>query len=153
MTKQELSQLFYLNKEIKKLQEQLDTLNRALDHADMKTFDSVKGSSPSFPYVLHSIRLEGYSEDMTSMDRNKIMRLKAEITDVVRLIEINNEKYIYEYSRLNRFISTVEDSQMRQILRLRYMDGLGWEKVAAGISANLSGESVRKAHDRFLKKT
>lgn len=41
---------------------------------------------------------------------------------------------------------------MRLILSLRYINGLGWEQVAASISTYASGDSVRKAHDRFLRK-
>ena len=78
---------------------------------------------PFFPYILHSIKLEGYSEDTSSVDRDKIMKLKSEIADVAKLIQINKEKCIYEYNRLCRYISEVEDSQMRQILMLRYVNG------------------------------
>lgn len=152
MTKQELSQLFYLNREIEQLEKQLDDLNRALDKADKKTFDSVKGSTPSFPYILHSIKLEGYSEDTSSPDMIKVMRLKAEMADIAKLIQINKEKCVYEYNRLCRYISEVEDSQIRQILMLRYINGLSWHKVAVKIGA--FDESVpRKKHNIFLKQS
>jgi hypothetical protein len=39
------------------------------------------------------------------------------------------------------------------ILSLRYINGLSWEQVAASISPYASGESVRKAHERFLRKS
>lgn len=41
---------------------------------------------------------------------------------------------------------------MRLILSLRYINGLGWDQVAASISSYGPGDSVRKTHDRFLRK-
>lgn len=149
MTKQELSQLYYLNREIEQLQKQLDTLRNTMQDLEnnKKTTDSVKGSMVSFPYVLHSIKVEGLKD----IDINAKMKIKSEIADIVKLIEINQDKCIYEYNRLNRYISDIRDSQMRQILTYRYINGYTWEQVAAHISHNLSGESVRKAHERFLQ--
>jgi len=94
--------------------------------------------------------LEGYSDDLGKRDVNKIMRLKSEINDIVKLIQINQEKCIYEYNRLNRFIGTVEDSQMRQILRLRYVKGLTWWQVAQAIGEYDESYTRRKCYS-FLR--
>lgn len=147
--KKELSQLYYLNREIEQLQHQLDDLKRAAtETGKQQTFDSVQGSAIAFPYILHSITVSGVSET----DRSKKLRLQAEIKDIIKRIEINKEKCIYEYNRLNCYISSVDDSEMRQILTLRYVNGLSWQQVA--FSIGYQDESVpRKRHDRFLKMT
>ncbi len=35
---------------------------------------------------------------------------------------------------------------------LRYVNGLSLEQVAVSVNPYVSGESVRKSHDRFLKR-
>ena len=48
----------------------------------------------------------------------------------------------------NRFL---EDSQMRQILLLKYLRGLSWRQVAMGIGGNNTEDGVRKRAERFLR--
>lgn len=59
---------------------------------------------------------------------------------------------IAEYNRLNRYIATVDDSLMREILTLRFVEGLSWEDVAYNIGGKNTPDSVRKACNRFIQK-
>ncbi|MBU3810679.1 MAG: sigma-70 family RNA polymerase sigma factor [Candidatus Niameybacter stercoravium] len=130
MTKKELSQLYYLNREIEELQSRIAELE-------------VKAESTSKP-ITGMPNVPGISD--------KTGRYAAEIADLKSLLDLNLKKCFYELNRLNRYIQSIEDSEMRNILSFRYINGLCWEQVAASISPYASGESVRKAHDRFLKK-
>lgn len=130
MTKQELSQLYYLNREIEQLQNRIEELE-----SKATACTKVITGMPATPGVV-----------------DKIGQYTAEIADLKSLLDLNIKKCFYELNRLNRYIQNVEDSEMRMILSLRYINGLCWEQVAASISVYASGESVRKAHDRFLKK-
>lgn len=130
MTKKELSQLYYLNREIEEQQRRLQEL------------ETLATSCTS--HITGMPRVDGISD--------KIAKYAAEIADLKSLLDLNLKKCFYELNRLNRFIASVEDSQMRMILALRYVNGLNWEQVAASISSCISGESVRKAHERFLSK-
>ena len=130
MNKKELSQLYYLNREIEQLQIRLSELECEAT--------SCTANITGMP------RAAGIS--------NKLGKYVAEIADLESLLDLNLKKCFYELNRLNRYIQSVEDSEMRMILSLRYVNGLCWEQVAASISIYASGESVRKNHDRFLKK-
>lgn len=130
MTKKELSQLYYLNCEICQLQERLAELENLAT--------SCTATITGMP------RASGVSD--------KLAKYAAEIADLKSLLDLNLKKCFYELNRLNRYIQGVEDSEIRMILALRYVNGLCWEQVAASISPYASGESVRKVHDRFLKK-
>lgn len=128
MTKKELSQIYYLNREIEEQQRRLTELE------DLAT---------------------SCTAHITGMPRgtnwnDKIGRYAAEIADLKGLLDLNLKKCFYELNRLNRYVESVTDSQMRMILSLRYVNGLNWEQVAISISSCISGESIRKAHDRFL---
>lgn len=130
MTKQELSQLYHLNREIEHMQKRL------------KELETIATSSTS--------RITGMPHGSGVSD--KVGDYAAEIADLKELLDLNLKKCFYELNRLNRYIESIENSEIRMILSFRYINGLCWEQVAANISPYASGDSVRKAHDRFLKK-
>lgn len=130
MTKKELSQLYYLNREIVHMQARLAELEGLATSSTQRITGMPSGTGIS---------------DMVG-------KYAAEIADLKCLLDLNLKKCFYELNRLNRYIQNIDDAQMRMILSLRYVNGLNWEQVAASISCCLSGESVRKAHDRFLSK-
>ncbi len=129
MTKKELSQLYWLNREIEEQQRRLDEL------------ECLATSCTS--------NITGMPKSQGVID--KISKYVAEIGDLKSLLDLNIKKCFYELNRINRYIESVEDSQMRMILSLRYVNGLSWQQIAVSIGGNTS-ESVRKAHDRFLAK-
>lgn len=50
------------------------------------------------------------------------------------------------------FVDGIEDSRLRRIFRYRYVDNMSWLQVAIQMGGRTTAESVRKEHDRFLKK-
>jgi hypothetical protein len=130
MTKKELSQLYYLNREIEEMQIRLQELESLAT--------CCTANITGMPHA------SGISD--------KVGKYAAEIADLKSLLDLNLKKCFYELNRLNRYINSIEDSEIRMILSLRYINGLCWEQVAGSISPYASGESVRKAHDRFLRK-
>ena len=128
MTKKELSQLYWINREIDENKARLAELEAAATNTAVK----ISG----LPHV------SGVS-DKTA--------IAAEIADVREIIKSKTAISVVEYNRINRYIASVDDSLMRQILSLRYIDGLSWNKVAMNIGGGNTEDSVRKAHNRFLK--
>lgn len=130
MTKQELSQLYYLNREIEEQQKRLQEL------------ECISTSCTA--------NITGMPHGTITGD--KISMYAAEIADLKELLDLNLKKCFYEFNRLTRYINNIQDSELRMILSLRFVNGLCWEQVAASISPYASGESVRKASERFLNK-
>lgn len=130
MTKKELSQLYYLNREIEEIQRRITELEGLATGCTSK----ITGMP-----MLHEVS-------------DKVGKYAAELADLKCLLDLNLKKCFYELNRLNRYIESVTDSKMRMILSLRYVNGLCWEQIAASISTYTTEDSVRKAHDRFLKK-
>jgi len=50
---------------------------------------------------------------------------------------------------LHRYIDSIDDSRMRQIMAVRYVDGLSWKEVAARIGER-DEQYPRRLHNRFL---
>lgn len=128
MTKRELSQLFYLNKEIEREKRQLAELEAAATDT--------------------AARITGLPHIGTLSDKTA---LAAEIADAKAIIEAKTKASIAEYNRLMRYINSVDESFMRQILTLRYVNGLSWNGVAHSIGGN-TADSIRMAHNRFLER-
>lgn len=143
MTKKELSQLYYLNREIKQQQSRVDELEAML--SSCTTQASVQGSGDTAPFTKHSITVRGI--DMSKYAYYS--RRKSELAELKRVIELNMQKCWYEQNKLIRYIATIPDSFTRLIFSLRYINGMSWQRIANEIGNNTS-DSVRKHHDRFL---
>jgi hypothetical protein len=129
MTKKELSQLYYLNREIEEQQRRL----KELESSATSCTQTITG----MPHIA------GISD--------KVGKYAAEIADLKGLLDLNLKKCFYELHRLNRYIESIGDSEMRMVLSLRYVNGLSWEQVAASISVYASENSVKQAAHRYLK--
>lgn len=128
-TKKELSNLFFLNLEIEKEKQRLSELEAAATDTSAK----ISG----LPHV------SGLS-DKTA--------IAAEIADTRSIIDAKIKASVVEYNRLIRYISSIDDSLIRQILRYRYIDGCSWIAVAMRIGGNNTADSVKKVCYRFLEK-
>ena len=129
MTKKELSELYWLNREIEEEQRKLDELEAAATNCTAKI--------TGLPHV--------------SAAHDKIGDLSILIAEQKDLIELKIRQSVIEYDRLNRYIKDVSDAQMRMILSLRYVNGLTWQQVADSIGEGNTADAIRKKHDKFLK--
>ena len=129
MTKKELSQLYWLGREIEEQQRRLAELETLATSCTSRITGMPHGTGVSD-------RLAGYV---------------AEIADLRSLIDLNLKKCFYELNRLTRYINGIEDSQIRLILSLRYINGLSWQRIAFTIGGN-TADSVKKAAYRFVDK-
>ena len=129
-TKKELSQLYWLNKEIAREKQRLEELECAARGGTAKL--------SGMPHV-----------DGTTRAQEQYAVLIAEQRD---LVELKVRQLVIEYNRLNRYIASVDDSLIRQILSLRYVDGMSWLQVAIKVGGGNTADSVKKQCYRFLAK-
>ena len=129
MTSRELKNLYYLKKEIKQQQRRIAELEAVVTNCSTKITGLPSGKGIS----------------------DKIGNYASQIADLKALLDLNLKKCFYELNRLDRFIRSVEDSQMRAILTLRYSQGLSWRRVAESMGRLGDGSTERKKHNRFLK--
>lgn len=127
MTKKELSQLYWLNREIEEEKHKLEELTAASEGCTQ----SITG----LPHV--------------NSAGDKIGDLAILIAEQRDLINLKVRQSVIEYNRLNRYIAAVEDAQMRMILSLRYVDGLSWQQVAFRMGET-DEQYPRRKHNKFL---
>lgn len=135
MDKERLKQIRYIKSEIEIIENQIDNIEPTM------VTDKVTGSSSHFPYVQRSFTLEGID---TEECERRIRRLQR------KLIK-RKEKLLELQEEVNNFIDGIEDSLVRQIITLRYIEGLNWYEVSDRIGENSTSESVRKIAERYIK--
>ena len=131
MTKKELSQLYYLKKEIKEQQRRLAELEAVAINCSTKITGLPTGKGIS----------------------DKIGNYAAQIADLKALLDLNLKKCFYELNRLERFIQSIEDPILRQIMKFRFVNGYSWIKIAYTIGGNNTPDGIRIKVMRFLQKT
>lgn len=127
MTKKELYQIYYINKEIEMWQRELEEIYNL--------------QSPKVDGLPHSKKVR----DITGEKAIKAAQIQAIIEGLLVELQVKR-KEIYE------FISTLDDSLMRQIIVHRCLSLCTWEEVTAYIGGNNTAESVRKMFDRYFEK-
>lgn len=81
---------------------------------------------------------------------DKVGDLAVEIADLKNRIRALQAELDREETKLNRFISTIENDQTRTIFRLRFLRCLTWKEVAAMIGGRNSEAGVRMICYRYL---
>lgn len=130
MTLKELSQLYYLNREIERDQERLEKLRASASAPGAPNYDGMT-KSPSF--------------------ENRLERYIAEIVDLEAIIQAKITQCLHERARLERYIAEIPDSLTRQIFQLRFINGLTWVQIAFSVGGGNTEEGVRKRVYRYLE--
>ncbi len=60
-------------------------------------------------------------------------------------------KILKKINIIERFIASIDDSQIRRIVRLRMIDGCNWVQIAHKMKGNTE-DSVKKAFYRYMKR-
>ena len=130
MTKKELSQLYYLKKEIKEQQRRLKELEILATSCTANVTGLPNGTGVS----------------------DKIVNYATEIADLKSLLDLNLKKCFYELNRLDRFIQSIDDPLLRQIITYRFINGYSWAKISYTIGGNNTPDGLRIKMMRFLDK-
>ena len=131
MTKKRLEQYSSIKAEIKKLEEEIK------ERENRRLTDTVTGSSPEYPFTKHTVTIKGvdYGSDLLT----RRLKEKAFLLDEER-------------TYIEKWLDTVEDSQMRTIIRMKFVKGLTWQQIATELDAPHKMEKFKKDFYRFIEK-
>lgn len=132
MTRERLSQIFYLEREQKMWEEKL----RELEAASLIKGQEITG----MPFA----NTGETSDRVTSLVIRK-QTIAAIIEEIQERIDAQKEE-IYEY------INTIDDSLLRQVVVYRCVSCMNWVQVANRIGGCNTAESVRKIYERSIPK-
>ena len=130
MTLKELSQLYWLNKEITRDEQRLAELESSAYSAKIPNLTGTPG---------------GVVTTGSAVERNAMA-----LADLRSTIEAKRERCILERNRLESYIADIPDSLTRQIFTLRFVDGLSWWNVARGVGGYNTADGVRMLCTRYI---
>ncbi len=130
MTLKELSQLYYLKNEIENDKKRLARLKELAEKPPTPILTGMPG---------------GGGKD------SRQERYIAEIIDLEAIISAKIMQEVHTQNMLERYISDISDSLLRQILTLRFIDGHSWRAVAFRIGGGNTEAGVKMLCYRFLK--
>ena len=129
MTLKELSQLYYLKREIEDLKDKISKLEDKATDTSVKITGMPRGAGAG----------------------DKIGRAVAELDYYKAKLTNRLEQCYIEVIRLDDYISACPDSLTRQILTYRFVNGLSWNQVAAHIGHTVTVWSVKDTAYRYIR--
>lgn len=144
ISKEILIQYSDLQEEVKEVRERIDKTEKQIAKIEDEgnVIDSVCGGNGGIQHF----KIEGFPYPEYSRKKTLLYARKATLASLeMELMETLNQ--------VEEFIASVEDSRMRRIITLRFIDNLSWNKVADRIGGNNTEDSVKKAFYRFMENT
>lgn len=143
LDKKVLKQVSDIRKEIQELDRAADRVKKKIDALKKdEVCDTVMGSRADLtigPITVRGHPQKEYGKKINDLQKKKTLMEKKK-TELLQL-ELQAELYIQ---------SIENNSGLRRILRLRYMEELSWQQVAARMGPRYSAESCRKKVERFM---
>lgn len=143
VSKEILIQYSDLQEEIKEVRQRIEQTERQIERIEREktVCDKVMGGEGG----LQSFKIEGFPYPEYSRKKTLLYSRKATLTSLeMELLETLN--------KAEEFIASVDDSRMRRIINLRFIEGLSWNKVADRIGGGNTEDSIRMAFNRFMEK-
>lgn len=144
ISKEILIQYSDLQEEVKEVRERIERTESQIEKIkeEGNVIDTVSGGSGNTQHF----KIEGFPYPEYSRKKTLLYARKATLASLeLELMEMLNQ--------VEEFMASVDDSRMRRIITLRFIDNLSWNKVADRIGGNNTEDSVKKAFYRFMENT
>lgn len=138
MTKQELNRYFWLRHEIERQQKRLERLEEKRSRQNETVGDTVRDyrTGKGIPMRIEGIPSEAFTLPVM------IGLLKEEIEKNIKESEIAAVE-------IEKYVQSINDPKMREIMRSRFIDCLNWKQV--GAQNYMNPDHARKLIRNFVK--
>ena len=126
MTKHDLQQVRFLASEVRILRERLKVMEAQIGCGALVQDGMPKGNKIGRPVENQAIR----------------------IAETITLIQTHEQEIQALRDEVWRFVSGLDDSLLRQIIILRFIDGKSWQKVADVIGGGVTADNCRMIYRR-----
>lgn len=135
--KENLLQLCDIRKEIKELEIKISKLESKSHDI---VCDVVDGTTINKPIIQTHKKIFGLD-----------IKTNKQLEKYNTILNERYEKILEIQTQTEKFINSIDNSRLRRIFEYRYIEQFSWPKIAILIG-NCTEESIRKEHDRFLRK-
>lgn len=84
--------------------------------------------------------------------KDRVGAYAPQIAHLKTLIQNNIRWCLNLQYKIESFIESIEESEMRQIFRLRYLEGKTWQQIALIMTGAGDGSTQYKQHKKYLQK-
>ena len=144
ISKEILIQYSDLQEEVKEVRERIERTERQIEKIkeEGNVIDTVSGGSGNTQHF----KIEGFPYPEYSRKKTLLYARKATLASL-------EMELLGTLNQVEEFIASVDDSRMRRIITLRFIENLSWNKVADRIGGGNTEDSVKKAFYRFMENT
>lgn len=129
MTKEELKEYIETKREIKIIEEKIEFLEEKKTSIKSMIIDDMPKPEPN---------------------QDRLGELLGEIEELIEMYNEKQDKLFKQQMKIEKCIDKLDNSKERNIMRLRYLEGMKWEKVC--VETNYSWENVHRIHRKILSK-
>ena len=144
VSKEILIQYSDLQEEVKEVRERIDKTEKqsAKIEDEGNVIDSVCGGNGGIQHF----KIEGFPYPEYSRKKTLLYARKA----TLQLLE---DDLLEKTNEVEEFIASVDDSRMRRIINLRFIENMTWNEVADCIGGGNTEGSIKMAFQRFMEKS
>ncbi len=100
-------------------------------------------------------QLSGIRKEIRNLERatghvKKRTELHRDLQKKKSLMEKKRTELLQLENEAEEYIRSIDDNNLKRIIKYRYMDDLSWQQVAAQMGYRYSEESCRKKVERFM---
>lgn len=157
ISKEILIQYSDLQEEIKEIREKIEKLNK-----EIAALEKVIGKIENGELVKDKVRgglggvqnfnIEGVPFPEYEKKKTDLMVKKLLLSQRKSTLELLEFDLLKKTNEVEEFIASIEDSRMRRIINLRFLENLSWNKVADRIGGGNTEGSIKMAFQRFMEK-
>jgi len=143
VSKEILIQYADLQEEVKEIRERIAKTEEQISKIEEEgtVIDTVRGGlGNNQHFKIRGFPYPEYSRKMTLLYSRKatLASLETEILETLNKVE--------------EFIAGIDDSRIRRIINLRFIENLSWNQTAHKIGGNATADSIRMEFKRFMEK-
>ena len=112
-----------------------------LEEKGYKEKDSVSGGNGGIQHF----SIEGFPYPRYHREKSRLILRKKRLSEI-------EEKLDEKISEIEEYINSIDDSQMRRMIKYKYIEELSWQQVAERMGGGNTADGCRMAVDRYLKK-
>lgn len=143
VTKKVLNEYIDLQKEIEETRDKIKRVESQIEKLEKQgvVFDTVSGGKGGIQHF----KIEGFPYPEYSRKKTLLYARQTTLTNLeLELMETIND--------VEMFITQIDDSFMRRIINLRFIEKLSWGEVATRMGGANNEDNIKKAFYRFMEK-
>lgn len=135
---------------IKKLETTIKNIQNRI--SEIESGEIVKDKVYGGEGGIQGFHIEGVPAREYERKKTDLLSKKLLLNQRKSMLEILEFDLLEKTNEVEEFISSVEDSRMRRIINLRFIENLPWNRVADKIGGGNTEGSIKMAFQRFMEK-